>query len=215
MAYPAQLGDIQARIGARLQDRTFQSIPLADVTDIINQSLAYYKYKRFWFNEAVTTITLNQGDPLVPNIPADFLEELPNGGLVIHYSTVHYLIEKRSSFIFDGEDVQGVGLPYIYCFRNGSFYLYFYPNIAYSLIFRYLRDYQPFANVTDTNDFLTYADRMIEYNALSRIYSEYKQDATMEQYYTARADDEERNLRRRSSALTGTGTLTLQSYLIS
>jgi len=68
-------------------------------------------------------------------------------------------------------------------------------------------------NGTDTNDFTVYADRMIIYNALSRIYAEYKQDPNMEQYYTARAKDEELNLKRRSDSLTGSGVLTINSYL--
>ena len=54
---------------------------------------------------------------------------------------------------------------------------------------------------------------MIIYNALSRIYAEYKQDPNMEQYYTARAKDEELNLKRRSDSLTGSGVLTINSYL--
>lgn len=209
------LADIRKNIGERLQDPSFQSISAASVDAVINQALSYYKYSRFWFNESLSTITLNVNDPVVPNIPADLLVELPNGGLTIHYSTVYYPLEKRSSEIYDSGNVQAVGLPYIYTYRNQQYEVYFYPNIQYTLLFRYLKDYNPLIENNDHNDFTDFAPQMITYNALSRIYAEYKQDPNMEAYYTARAQDEKINVERRSSGLTGSGTLTLTSYLVS
>ncbi len=210
----ATLADLRTRIAERLKDPSFQTISAASVNLVINQTLHYYKYRRFWFNDSEVDITLNVGDPLVPNIPADLLTELPTGGLVINYSTVFYKIEKRSGDIYDQENVSGVGLPYIYCYRDQNYYLYFYPNIAYTLKFRYIHDYADLVNDSDNNDFTNNCDMMMMYNALSRIYGEYKQDPTMEKYYTSRADDEEKNINRRSDILNGSGTLTLDSYLL-
>jgi hypothetical protein len=190
-------------------------VSLANVTDAINQSLRYYKYRRFWFNDAEQDITLTQGNPVVPNIPSNFLQELPEGGLTIAYSTVFYPLEKRTSEVFDNENVQGLGLPYCYVYRAQQFEVYFYPNIAYTLKLRYLKDYSDLAASSDTNDFLTYADMMIYYNALSRIYAEFREDSEMETYYTARAENEMNNVMLRSSHLVGTGSLVLNSHLLS
>lgn len=221
------LATLTNRIGERLQDTSFQSISLASVIDVINQSLRYYKFRRFWFNDRAVPggITLVQGQNLVPNIPSDFLVELPEGGLTIFYGNVYYPLEKRSSEIFDSENVSGIGLPYMYTFRaqnqanysagNQGFEVYYKPNIAYTLLFRYLGDYPDLVNSTDTNDFLAYADMMIYYNALSRIFGEYKQDSKMEAYYTSRANDEEENVSRRTTGLAGTGQLIINSQLTS
>lgn len=208
---------LQNRIGERLQDTSFQSISLAAVTDVINQVLKYYKFQRFWFNEEMQPLTLTQGSSIIPPniIPTDFLCEIPDGGLTIFYGNIYYPLEKRPSIVFDSENISGIGLPYIYTYRAGQYEVYFVPNINYTLNLRYLKDYVDLVNTTDTNDFLNYADMMIYYSALSRIYGEFKQDSKMEAYYTSRAEDECTNVSRRTSALTGTGTLTLNSNLLS
>lgn len=208
------LVDVRTSIVNRLQDPNFTGISSANVDAAINTALTYYKRRRYWFNESLSVITLTIGNPIIPNIPSDFLEELNPGGLTIKYSNLNYQVFKRSSSIYDAENFAGVGLPYIYTYRNKGFELYFYPDQAYSLNLRYLKDYPVLVSNTDTNDFLNYADTMIYYNALSRIYGEYKQDPTMESYYTARAADEEDDLKRRSGSLIGTGTLTLHSQLL-
>lgn len=199
----------------RLQDASFRSISSSNVDDVINQALKYYKFRRFWFNDTEVDITLTVSDRVVPDIPDDLLQELPEGGLSIFYGNIYYPLEKRSSQLFDNDDVSATGLPYMYTYRNQGYEVYFLPNIAYTLKLRYLKDYDDLASDGDTNDFLTHADMMIYYNALSRIYGEFKQDAKMEAYYTSRASDEEINVSRRTSALAGTGTLTIHSNLVS
>lgn len=207
------LAQLRNLIAEKLQDPNFTSISSASVDAFINDALRYYKYHVFWFNETVSTITLTQGNPVVPSIPSNFLEELRHGGLSINYSNIYYPLTKISSEVYDGWNVQAVGLPRLYTYRNKQIEVYYYPNIAYSLILRYIKDYADLVNDSDTNDFTVYGDRMIQYNALSRIYAEMKQDSKMEQYYTARAEDEELNLKRRSDNLTGSGKLTIESYL--
>lgn len=208
------LSTIRNRIGERLQDPSFRSISSASIDDVVNQSLKYYKFRRFWFNESVAEITLTQGVSIVPNIPTDLLQELPDGAFTIFYSNVYYPLQKSPTNIFDSENVSATGLPFIYTFRNNQYEVYFLPNIAYDLFLRYLKDYNDLDGDNSTNDFLKYADMMIYYNALSRIFGEYKQDPTMEAYYTARATDEETNVSRRTTALSGTGQLSLNSNLL-
>lgn len=206
--------DARTDIAARLQDPTFNGIPSSSIDSAINTAVIYYKNRHYWFNEAKATITLTLGNGVVPNIPTDFLSELPNGGLSIAYSNIIYPIKKVSSEIFDNQSYNGQGIPFIYVYRAQQFEIYYLPSIAYSLILRYLKDYPLLVNTTDTNDFLAQAYQMIIYNALSRLYAEYKQSPTMEAYYTQRADDEEQFLKRRSGALTGTGSLTISSQLV-
>ncbi|MDE2233461.1 MAG: hypothetical protein KGJ90_05120 [Patescibacteria group bacterium] len=213
------LSTLRNRIGARLQDASFQSVSVSNINDVINQSLRHYKYFRFWFNDNESDITLPQGTPgqpsVVPNIPSDFLQELPQGGLSILYANIYFPLEKRSSMVFDSENVGAIGLPYMYVYRAQQFEVYYLPNIAYTLKFRYIKDYADLVNDTDTNDFLTFADKLIYYDSLMRIFGEFKQDEKMESYYGQKAADEFETVTRRTSSLVATGTLVLNSNLLS
>lgn len=210
----ATLAQIRTAILERLQDPNGNSISAASVDAVINDSIKYYKNRHYWFNEAVANITLNAADPVVPSVPSDVLYELPVGGMTISYSSARYPLQKITAQLYDNMNYQGKGLPRFYVFRNNQYELYFYPDRAYTLVMRYLKDYAVLVNDSDTNDFTNYAELMVRYDSLSRIYAEYKQDEKMEGYFTGKRDDEERNLLRRSNHNTGSGTLTKQSYLL-
>lgn len=208
------LAQIRSEVQERLQDPNGTSISAASVDGVINDSINYYKNRHYWFNEASTNITLTASDPVVPSIPSDFLVELPVGGLTLSYAAARYPLQKITSQLYDNMNYQGNGLPRFYVYRNSNFELYFYPDRDYTLVLRYLKDYTALSADGDNNDFTNNAGLMIRYDALSRLYAEYKQDEKMEAYYTAKRDDEERNLLRRSNHNTGSGTLTKQSYLL-
>lgn len=210
----ATLAEIRTRVAEVLQDPNFTSISSASVNAVINDSLRYFKYRRYWFNEAKTTLSLNIADPLLYGIPSDFLCELEKGGLSIYYSQRYFPLEKIPTEVYDLHNIQGRGRPYVYTYRNQQFEVYFYPDLAYDLILRYLKNYDTLVYDEDQNDFTIYADLMIRYDVLSRIYAEYKQDDKMESYFTAKRNDEERNLLKRSNALTGSGTLTKDSFIL-
>ena len=211
----ATLAEIRTSIGVKLQDETFQSVSSASVDAYINDAIQFYKNQRFWFNEDEANITLNINDPVLPNVPSDFLQEVDDGGLVVVYNQFNYPVFKTTSSLYDAENIQGRGIPYVYTYRNGQFELYYFPDQAYLLKLRYLKDYPILSGDGNSNDFTVNAPNMIKYNALSRIYAESKQDDKMESYYTARANSEEASIKRRSSTLTGTGKLTLYSNLLS
>lgn len=209
----ATLGSLRGLIADRLQDPNYQSISVSSVNAIINDSIRYYKYHRYWFNETEATITLTAENPVMPNLPSDFLYELSRGGLAINYSNATYPLVKISTEQYDQRDVNGLGMPETYTFRNQQIELYPWPNTNYTLVLRYIKDYADLVNDVDSNDFTDIADRVILYDALSRIYSEYKQDPNMESYYSNRANDEEANILKRSSALSGSGTLAIETRI--
>jgi len=209
----ATLGQMKSTIGDVLQDTSFMSISASSVTSVINDAISYYKNRRYWFNEIKTDLTTTVGNPVLAGVPSDFLREIERGGLSIVYGNSIYSLAKVSTESYDILDNGGSGLPRVYTYRNNQIELYTYPDAAYTLRLRYIKDYAELSQDSDTNDFMTHADRMVRYNALSRIYAEYKQDEKMEAYYTAKADDEEKNLLKRSNALSGSGTLVKDSFL--
>lgn len=209
----ATLGSLRGLIADRLQDPNYQSISASSVNAVINDSLRFYKFRRYWFNETEDDLPCTVNDPILPSLPSDFLYELNRGGLSIYYSNAVYPLVKIDTERFDNLNTEGLGMPAFYVYRNNQIELYPYPNVAYSVKLRYIKDYADLVNDVDYNDFTTIADRVILYDALSRIYAEYKQDPNMESYYSARAENEEANILKRSSALSGSGTLACETRI--
>lgn len=222
----ATLGSLQTKISKKLIDANNAAIAASDVVDAINDALHYWKQKRFWFNEAQTTLTMDINDPYIlgygntnatypnaPVLPSNFLYEFVEDGFVISYSKLFYRFEKVTPAIYDDANIQGIGIPYIYTFRNGNYEFYFYPNLAYSLIVNYLVDVNDLANAGDTNLFTQYADRLIMYQALAHLYGENRQDQQSAAYYAQMAKDEYNLLKMRSGANVSTGKLVINSIL--
>lgn len=232
---PATFGSLQTKISKKLIDASQTAVSGDDVGDAINDALHYWKQKRFWFNEAQATLTMdasaaldgsapsdpyvlgfgntNANYPNAPMLPSDFLFEFEKDGFVINYSKLKYRFRKVSPAQFDDADIQGVGLPYLYCFRNGNYEFYFYPNIAYALTVNYLRDQEDMEAPEDFNAFTANADRLLMYEALSHLYGENRQDHDQDNFYAAKADREARLLKTRSSANNASGHLAVESIL--
>lgn len=210
----ATLAEVRTKIAEVLQDTGFTSISSASVDAIINDSLNFYKNERFWFNETAVTLTCTVGNPVLSGIPSDFLRELAHGAMTLFYANVYYPINKVSSEAYDTRNISALGLPQIYTYRNSAIEMYPYPNQAYQITLRYLKDYAPLAGDNDTNDFLTYVDRVIRLDALSRIYFEYKQDPKMAEIYANGAQNELQAVLRRSNVKSGAGSLQIDSVLI-
>lgn len=210
----ATLEQIRNTIGEVLQDTAFMSVSVSSVTSVINDVVNYFKFRRYWFNETEADLTATVGNPVLSGMPSDFLREIEHGGLTIRYSNIVYPLKKISTESYDKMDNSGLGLPRFYTYRNNRIELYPYPSDAYTVRLRYLKDYAELSLNSDSNDFTSNADRLVRYEALARIYAEYKQDDKMESYYTARSASEENNLLKRSNALSGSGSLVKDSFLL-
>lgn len=223
---PATFGSLQTKISKKLIDANQTAVSGADVADAINDALHYWKQKRFWFNEAQAALTMDINDPYVlgfgntnaayphaPVLPSDFLYEFDKDGFVIPYSKLRYRFRKVSPAEYDDANIEGIGIPYLYCFRNGNYEFYFYPNLAYTLTVNYVTDVADMVNDADTNVFTKYADRLLMYEALSHLYGENRQDTEQDSAYAMKADREARLLKTRSSNNNATGHLSVESIL--
>ena len=222
----ATFGSLQTKISKKLIDANNTAIAASDVQDALNDALHYWKFKRFWFNEAQTTLTMDINDPFVlgfgntnssypnaPVLPSNFLYEFPKDGFVIQYSKLSYRFRKLSPDQYDDTNIQGIGIPYVYTFRNGNYEFYFYPNLNYLLTVNYIMDIADMVNSTDTNVFTKYADRLIMYEALGHLYGENRQDLESEAPYAAKADREYRLLKTRGGQQVTTGRMEVDSIL--
>lgn len=212
------LSQMSSTISKKLVDDSNVAVTSAQIKTAINEAITYWKRRALWFNEFEETITLTAENPafsLSTNTP---LYIFPKGGVAIDYSDQRYPLTKVSTSYYDRINAEFTGLPFLWTYRNDGFEVYYYPDQAYSVIVRGIKDYTAFATNGDddaeTNDWLTEAELVIQYWALSRLHGEFRQDEKMESYYTARAENEYENLMKFMGEKVRTGTAQIHSCLI-
>ena len=206
--------ELRDKVARKLIDPNNTAISDLNVGDAVNDAVRFWKQKALWFNEAAATTTLVIGNPVIPNLPSDLLFLDPENGFVIPYNQISYTLKKKHPVEFDSISIEGaMGLPFIYTWRNGVYSLYFNPNIAYTLNIYYIKDYADLQGDNDTNDFLTYADQLIMYETLSRLYGEERQDMATGDTYFAKANREFANLKVRSKLQNATGRLIVDTII--
>lgn len=214
----ATFGDIQAAVSKRLLDIDNVSISLSDVANSINNSIAYWKFRRFWFNEvADETATLTAYSGAFP-YPDDFLvPATKDDGFYIAYSNMRYPLKKVLQGRYDNIYLNnGFGLPRFYArIANNSYQCYPLPDQNYVVGRHYLKEYQPLVNPADANDFTIYADRLITLQTLKDLCWEFQQDDKMGSYYDQRTMVEFKNLQQMTDKTNSTGKLQLNSTLLS
>ena len=177
------------------------------IGDQLNSVIRYFSRNRFWFNEESTSITLTIGDPVIPNIPSDFLYEIPDGGLIIDYSDQRYRLEKVGNAEYASRNSGDTGIPEIYRNRDSQLEVYFYPDQAYTLLLFYVKGYTDLSADGDTNGFTDNAERLIVNQTLAELFEHYNRDMEKGGYFRSIANLEFQNLMRESAGRTSTGSL--------
>lgn len=209
------LGEMTTYISARLIDTNNTSVSLPSVVQAINDSITYWKKRRFWFNEVVDEAIIPQGVSQIP-LPADFLvPSKQDGAFEIVYSNYRYIMVKTSAVNFDAWFLSnGNGLPRWYAkLANSEYHAYPIPDRDYTVRRYYLKNYVPLVNVDDTNDFMEYADSMIASWTLSKLHAELRQDMNMADYYRKDAMDEWNQLNVMTTKANASGRVSIESAL--
>lgn len=209
----ATLGQLQTSISERLLDPSNTAVSLSSITSAVNDSIGYWKFRRFYFNQATSTQTLTAQSASIP-LPADFLIEVPNSGFILDYSNQHYVLVKYLPQVFDQNYLDnGFGRPEIYTRKQALYTCYPIPDINYSLTIYYLKEYSALVNTSDTSDFTVNATRLITLWTLANLYAELRQDDKMEAYYRAAANDEYSNLEMFTAKANPSGSFVISSFL--
>ena len=209
----ATFGELKSRIAGALirNDLTTQ------IEDTINRVIRFYQSRHFWFNEEVVTITLNAGDAVVPNLPSDFLYEVPQDGLTIVFNQSRFVLKKVHPGTYDEINYDGQGLPYWYTNRNGQLLLYYVPDQAYDLQLYYVKNYPELTSDNQSNDWTNEAERLIFAKSMADLYLEQLHERgntpSLYETYEQRADEEERQLRIRNNARIGTSSLITENII--
>lgn len=180
----ATLADIRNNVKSKLAEGGGQ---LAAPTDAqidaqINSVIGYYSSNSWWFTEATETGFTVVDDPLIP-VPDDFGQFLQPDAVVIEQNNVRYPLIQVSPLTYDSLFVGGSGLPRYFLYADQKIQLYFPPNQNYLYYIHYRKTYPTLVNDDDTNDFLTYCPRLIEYHTLGDCFGDYRSDPDMAAIY--------------------------------
>lgn len=198
---------------SRIADKLIVDDMDSQIGTAINLAINYYQDEALWFTQAVTSITLNANDPVVPSIPSDVLYERQGDGLVLDYAQTRYPLVKVDNQTYDMMNVQAVGMPSWYTYRDGEYQVYFYPDQTYTMLFRYQKFYPDLVQTSDSNDWLVNAARLIEAKTLCDFYLDYRHEPEMSLIYGNKATAELIKVRDQSSNLTATGMLITENII--
>lgn len=211
----ATFAELKTAVSKRLLDVNNTAISSADVAASINDSIRYWKYKRFWFNEVSDQATLTAQSPVFP-YPSNFLvPATKDDGFYIQYSNFRRPLVKISQEQYDAAYLaNGYGMPKYYArIGNEEYRCHPIPDIAYTVGRHYLKDYDLLSADGDENDFTVNADRLILLWTSANMSAEFRQDDKMEAYYRQAAGDEYRNLQIMTTKSNSSGKLTIHSNL--
>jgi len=204
--------ELRNLVSRRVQDVNNTAITVTDVGDTINASIRYWKQKMFWFNEVTDIVTLTANNPvLTPTIPILYL--MRDDGMALLDQSYRYVLRHITPTEYDQNDIGQIGRPFAYTYRNGGYELYYYPMDPYQVRIHGIRDYVDLVEDSDTNDFTVYADRLIMFDSMARIYAEIRQDYESAAVFDKAADQEYRNLMTRTANNTTTGTMGIDNSL--
>jgi len=199
-------GQLVIRVNTKL--RSGRADLTAQIGDAINDAVAFYQPEMLWFQEAKVTVPTVIGSAVLA-VPADF--NFDQSWLSFNYNLAPFALQKISNGAYD-QLFSGVNAyPAYYTYDTGSVLIYPTPDRVYSVLVRYYKTYPAIA--TDgtgdaaTNDFLTYATKLIESKALSYMWADEFGDADREGEYSQRADMELAKLRRTNNNKKKTGLL--------
>lgn len=203
-------------VSKRLIDPLNTAVSVTDVQLGINQSIDYWKCRRFGFNEVNDQATLTQSSPDIPNASNFLAPAFQDDGFYILFGGVKYPLVKVDEGTMDSLYLSnGFGLPRWYARMGDSEYqVYPIPDTNYTIGRHYIKDYPDLVQPTDNNDFTNNASRLINLWALGNLVSELRQDTPgMGDYYRQAAQDEYRNLRVLTNRKNAAGKLTIYSQL--
>ncbi len=209
--------DYKSRIEDRLRKNSNSTI-VAAIPEEINRVIRFFSREEFWFNEALTSITLEVGvNDITTNtsFPTDFRFLDRKSGLTMIDNNIQYPLEKINPIEYKYYNLGQTGRPYQYAQIANQVLIYFAPDDTYDLQIQYYKKYAELVNDTDTNDFLENAEGLIINKVLANIYSEFRIDIEKAAAYDARATDEFTQLQKLRNRRQATGKITGENPRVS
>lgn len=145
----------------------------------INRAITFYEKEEFWFKETTgsfNTIANQQTYGTADGVPTDIKLIYDDVKIVLSSSFRPKLRQRTFDYIQQRDIGSLTSQPLDWCWYQNKIYLYPPPNGSWQIILPYLKLYTPLSQDTDTNDFLTYAEDLIEARASWWLYTRLLKD---------------------------------------
>lgn len=155
----------------RIQDDIDRSDLTSQCTNFINRAIQYYEKENFWFTETTTTFsTVASTETYLLSTIATNIKDIIRAEITVSGQS-YELTLRDINYIRDYNDrTSDTGKPTDYCVYNGYIYLSRIPDAVYTVKLFYRKSYAALSATTDTNDYLDYAEDLIEMRAEGRLY---------------------------------------------
>lgn len=202
-----------AQMRSRISDKLLRSDLNSQIDESINAAIEFYEAYRFWFSEKTSTFTTVAGQKSygsADSVPTD-IREIDLVRVTVS-GTYYYPTRKTYQYIEEIDTTGFRGYPDFYAYYQEKFYFYPIPNAAWTVTVSYQQSYTELSADADTNDFTTYARKLIECHALALINSEILNDVQQASIYQQKVAIELQNLVTRTEKLISSNSLISTSF---
>lgn len=163
-----------SQLRTRIADKLNRSDLNSQINESINAAIEFYAAYRFWFSETTgtfSTIASQEAYGIADGIPST-IAEIDYLKITIS-STDQPDIEKRPiQWIQERNEGRSTGTPSYYAWYQNKIYFSLIPDAIKTITVFYKKSYAELSADSDTNDFTTYARKLIESHALMLVYEE-------------------------------------------
>lgn len=178
-----------AQMRSVIADDLDRSDMTTQINRAINRAISYYQKERFWFNETTgtfSTIASQSSYGSSDGIPTDIAE-------IDYMEVTNATNDKPEIRLAESVDeimkLIGAGgtssYPEQYVYYQEKFYFYPIPTAVKTITVYYQQKYAELSSDSDTNDWTTYAEDLIEARACWWIYTRILKDAEQASMYKA------------------------------
>jgi len=161
----------------RIADDLNRTDLTAQIKKAINRAIRFYQKEPFWFKETSATFntvaaqkTYTTTDTSITDIDRiHFMRAVIN-------SAIYKITEKPLSFIENRNPNFAQGIIRYYAWWANTIYFYLVPNQIWTVTIYYTKKYTDLSADSDTNDWTTYAEDLIESRARAWLYSRILKD---------------------------------------
>lgn len=203
-----------AQMRSRIADDLDRSDLSSQIDKAINRAIKYYQGRRFWFNETTgtfTTVADQRTYGSADGLPSDIVEI---DFLKIALTSLDDPITPRTYSWIENIDLGNnlTGEPTDYALYQEKVYLYPIPDATYTITVSYQQSYSELSSDSDTNDWTTEAEDLIEARARWWLYTRVIQDREMAADAKAEEREALKMLVQRTEKMLMKGTLTPMAW---
>lgn len=206
-----------SQMRSRIADDLDRSDLSTQIDKAINRAIEYHEKERFWFNETSGTLTTVANQESYSSSDAAFIANILDVDLVrITFATTdkEELDRKDFNYIQELNNGNSTGRPTYWAWYQNKIYLSIIPNAAWTITVFYQKKYSStqLSGDSDTNDFTSYAEDLIEARARAWLYARVIKDVDQAQIAKTEEAEALAALREKTRKIIGTNYVVSSNF---